>query len=154
LFHVHLNLIQILIIEACRDHRDLNCGRLSHLLQQTPMRCRHHIRDVLIPLKYTFLSTILFGLSVSDNKKENLTGKGKIQKRHKTNSETSFSTTTTTPPTPTQDSLILSSNSLQKLNRLGEEGVLDFKKELADYLGVKFPLKIMQESLYHLNKIR
>mmetsp|Transcript_575 Transcript_575/g.734 ORF Transcript_575/g.734 Transcript_575/m.734 type:complete len:119 (+) Transcript_575:385-741(+) len=118
------------------------------------MRCRHHIRDVLIPLKYTFLSTILFGLSVSDNKKENLTGKGKIQKRHKTNSETSFSTTTTTPPTPTQDSLILSSNSLQKLNRLGEEGVLDFKKELADYLGVKFPLKIMQESLYHLNKIR
>mmetsp|Transcript_17230 Transcript_17230/g.20292 ORF Transcript_17230/g.20292 Transcript_17230/m.20292 type:complete len:383 (-) Transcript_17230:222-1370(-) len=108
------------------------------------------IRDVLIPLKYTFLSTILYRLSpcyedkqmddisVSEESK-NMTRK---QKRNKSNSNNYFD----------QSTLQISSTSLsiQKLNGLGEEGLLAFKKDLAEYLGINISLELMEKALGRL----
>jgi len=105
------------------------------------LSCRHHyqtIRDVLIPFKYTFLSTILFGLSICYEKKENSL----------MNKNSFFSSTTTAIQ---MDSLSTSSNnSLQQLNRLGSYEVLDFKKKLADYLGVKFSLVKLEKAIQRI----
>jgi len=129
------NNTNVIIEAACQNQGyyspdNSGCVMFNSLITNIQVHVRK-VQNVLIPLKYTFLSTILYGLSVCYKKKKENQANGK----------------TKTADSSTQHSLYISCNSLQQLNKLGSYGVLDFKKEVADYLGVHFSLKVMKQAV-------
>jgi len=118
------------IIDVFRHNKKLNMDLIE--FNHSDLKDLTRQVDLLIPLKYTFLSTILFASS-------NCYGLDRVVVTNDDKSDQHRSLSAVTHHD--FDTPLVRSNSLQQLNALGKYGVLEFNMKLADYLGIKFPLE-------------